>query len=148
MLFENYFGTSNCSLHVFTRLEVFMSISNTSSVILCGTVSLWLITCMPFFFYIFNKKVMSALCCEPKTWWIYKEPVRSFLHFPHSYKSQTLSKYTAPNDFTTTIHPLQLFTHKWIFTVLLHCSVQWQWKYNKTEGRVCGEPGLQPILIP
>lgn len=82
---------------------------------------------------------MSALCGEPKTCWIYKEPVRSFLHFPHSYKSQTLSKYTAPNDFTTTIRPLQFFTHNWIFTVLLHCSVHWQWqplwKYNKTEGR-------------
>lgn len=47
---------------------------------------------------------MSALHCELKSWWIYKVAVRSF---PNSYKSLALSKYTVPNDFTTTIHPLQ-----------------------------------------
>lgn len=69
---------------------------------------------------------MSALHCEPKSWWIYKVAVRSF---PHSYKSLALSKF----QFQMTLP--QQYTHS--SAVFLNFSAQWQkqrlWKCYKTE---------------
>lgn len=90
---------------------------------------------------------MSALRCELKAWWIYKVAVRSFPHFPHSYKSLALSKYTLPNDFTMTIHPHPLYVGMNL-TIFLNSSARREqqrlWKCYKTERRAW----LGIILIP